>query len=150
MKVTYSGMLAPLTQADMNSKAMRLEEALKLGPTLDLEVTHTFGGDVYARQLYIPKGVTVVGEIHRTENLNMLIKGEISVTTDDGVKRLKAPAVIVAQAGAKRVGYAHEDTIWVTLHATKERDIEKIKSVFIAPCFEALASSPETIAIEGE
>lgn len=138
VKVTYSGLLA-VPQVDMNAKAVALEQAIRdSGTEVDFEVKHTFGGDVYARQLFIPKGHTVVGEIHKTENLNILLSGEISVTTDEGVQRLKAPAVVVAKPGSKRVGFAHEDTVWITLHATRERDLEKIKAHFIAPGFDAL------------
>jgi quercetin dioxygenase-like cupin family protein len=139
MKVTYSGMLAVNTQTDMNRKATVLEQEIRRqGCEVELAVKHTFGGDVYARQLFIPKGHVVVGEIHKTENLNILLSGEIAVTTEEGVQHLKAPAILVAKPGSKRVGVAIEDAVWVTFHATRERDLDKIKAHFIAPSFEAL------------
>jgi hypothetical protein len=34
--------------------------------------------------------------------------------------------------------YAREETIWVTVHVTKETDLAKIEEEIIAPSFESL------------
>ena len=34
--------------------------------------------------------------------------------------------------GTKRIAYAHEDTVWATVHGTHERDLDKIEAHFIA------------------
>ena len=33
-----------------------------------------------------------------------------------------------SKAGTKRAGLAHEDTVWITIHATKETDLKKIEA----------------------
>ena len=58
-------------------------------------------------------------------------QGELSILTDDGVVRVKAPYTVVSPPGTKRLAFAHEDTIWTTIHGTEEQDIEKIEDQFI-------------------
>ncbi len=97
-----------------------------------LPVTYYHGGGVFTGELFIPKGTIVVGKIHKFENLNVMTKGEMSVLVGDEVKRVKAPFVVVSKPGTKRIAYAHEDTIWMTFHATKEVDPNEVEKVFIA------------------
>lgn len=122
----------------LREKVMRLEEALKQLPQLPEDVHHHFAPGVYMRELRIPKGAVLTGKIHRTEHLNILASGEISVLTEHGVKRLKAPCVIKSSPGIKRAGYAHEDTVWICVHPTTETDLAKLEEQLIAPSFEAL------------
>lgn len=121
---------------DIKEKLERLEAALFAGETMELPVRHHFSHGVYARELFIPKGTVLVGKIHKFSQINIVSQGEISVLTDDGVKRIKAPYTLVSEAGAKRAGYAHEDTIWTTIHGTHETDLEKLEDELIAASFE--------------
>jgi hypothetical protein len=104
----------------------------KQQPQLDLKVIHYFSYGVYARELHIPKDTLLTGEIHKLENLNILSKGDISVLTEEGVKRVQAPFTIVSPPGTKRIAYAHDDCVWTTIHGTFETNIDKIKQFFIA------------------
>lgn len=100
---------------------------------VDLPVTHHFSLDVYAREMFIPKGTVLTGKIHKFENLNIMSKGELSILMEDGsVKRVKAPFTVVSPPGTRRVAYAHEDTIWTTIHGTPLTDLEEIESKFVA------------------
>lgn len=120
----------------MREKVQRLEETLRQYPQLPEQLTHHFADGVYARELFIPKDAVIVGKIHRFGHLNFLMKGDISVLTEHGIKRLKAPAVIKSSPGIKRAGYAHEDTIWITVHATTVTDLEKIEDQVICKTFD--------------
>jgi hypothetical protein len=122
----------------LREKVLRLEQWLKTFPPLPEDVRHHFAPGVYMRELRIPKGAVLTGKIHRTEHLNILAQGEISVLTEHGVQRLTAPAVIQSCAGIKRAGFAHEDTVWITVHPTTETDLAKLEELLIAPSFEAL------------
>lgn len=113
-------------------KVNAFEELLKAYPAVEMPVTDHFSEGVYARELFIPKGTTLTGKIHKFTNLNIMISGELSVLTEDGVKRIKAPFVVTSPPGTKRVAYAHEDTRWITIHGTHETDVDKIETEFIA------------------
>lgn len=111
---------------------------------IHIEPTHHFSTGIYAREIFIPKGTTLTGKIHRTEHLNIISQGDISVMTEHGIKRLKAPCTIVSKPGTKRVGYAHEDTVWTTIHGTNETDLVRLEEELIAETHEALLSPIET------
>lgn len=98
---------------------------------------HYFADGMYCREIFIPKGVVVVGKIHKHQHPNFIIEGDVSVLTEDGgVERIKAPKFMISSPGTKRLVYAHEDTIWTTIHATDERDLEKIEEEVIAKSYE--------------
>lgn len=104
----------------------RLENLLLMLPQIDLQTQHIIHGEVSARWGLIPKGCSMTGAITNRDNICVLF-GDITVTTDDGPRRLIGFHVLAAQAGAKRVGDANEDTWWATLHHTKLTDIREIE-----------------------
>jgi hypothetical protein len=76
------------------------------------------------------------------------MSGEVSVMTEDGgVERLKAPMSLITKAGTKRVIYCHSDVVWTTVHATKERDLEKIESEVIAKTYEELENKLDSSSV---
>ena len=82
--------------------------------------------------MFIPKGVVLTGAIHRSENLMFIRSGDITVWTEEGMKRVKGGALVKSLEGLKRVGYAHEDTLLTTVHfnPTNERDPEELWQLF--------------------
>lgn len=108
------------------------ERRLRALPQVEMRVVHHFSDGLYARELHIPKGTVLTGKIHKYRNLNIMSAGELSVLTEEGVKRVKAPFTIVSPPGTKRIAYAHEDTIWTTIHATEETDLARIEDHFTA------------------
>jgi hypothetical protein len=123
----------------IRDQIMNLETFMKAMPAqeqVELPVYHHFSKGVYARELRIPKGHVVVGKIHKYQNLNILAQGDITVVTEDGPLRIKAPAVVVSPPGVKRVGYAHEDTVWICVHATEQTDLDAIEEEVIAKTYD--------------
>ena len=119
-------------ELNTREKVLSLEILMREQPQLALKVEHFFSPGIYTRILYIPKGCMLTGKIHKQPILNIMTKGDISVLIGDEVKRIVAPFVIVSPAGSKKIGYAHEDTIWMGCHGTDEQDVEKIEKHFIA------------------
>jgi quercetin dioxygenase-like cupin family protein len=115
-----------------HEQAFALEHAIKNECDLiEGEVVHHHSHGVYGRELRIPAGSVVVGHIHKYENMNVLLEGEMTVVTDDGPKRVGPGFLIVSPPGTKRAAYAHTDCRWLTVHGTHETDIEKIEQQFI-------------------
>lgn len=104
---------------------------------MDLPVSHHFvektydTGGVYARELFIPAGTVAVGAIHKYPQLNIMASGVVDIATPDGIFRIKAPYTTVAPAGVQRVVYAHEDTVWITIHGIDEQDPEQIEKMVV-------------------
>ncbi len=113
-------------------KVFQWEALAKQAPQIELKVVHRFSYGVYARELYIPAGVILTGEIHKFENLNILSKGSMLVSVEDGMVMVDAPFTVVSPPGTKRIAKALTDCIWTTIHGTFERDVDKIKDYFIA------------------
>jgi hypothetical protein len=113
-------------------KILAFEELLKQQPQLDLKVINHFSHGVYARELLIPAGTILTGEIHKHSNLNLLMKGKIKVSIGDEIELIEAPFIVVSPPGTKRVAEALTECVWVTVHGTFETNINKIREYFIA------------------
>lgn len=122
----------PAQPVGMRAKVNQLEALMFERPQVELPVKHYFAQGVYGRELFIPAGTLLTGKIHKYEQLNILSQGEISVLTEEGVKRVKAPFHVVSPAGTKRIAYAHTDCTWTTIHQTELRDVDEIEAHFIA------------------
>jgi quercetin dioxygenase-like cupin family protein len=102
------------------------KEVSKL-PQYEPVTSHYFADGMYCRVVYREAGVITVGKVHKKEHFYMVIAGAIRVTTDDGVKDLHAPAVLVCSPGTKRIVVSLDDSVCVTVHRTDKRDIEEIE-----------------------
>jgi hypothetical protein len=115
-----------------------LETEMKKHPAVDITEKHHFSDGIYAREIFIPAGTMLTGKIHKTDHLNIVSQGKITVATEAGNKTVAAPYSFVAKAGTKRAGYAHTDTVWTTIHATQETDLDLIEREVITPDFGGL------------
>lgn len=97
---------------------------------------HTFVDGAYVREIFMPKGTLLTSKIHKITHPYFVMKGDVSVATEEGIVRIKAPFNGVTKAGTKRLLFTHADTIWITVHVTKEKDLNKIEEEIIAPTYE--------------
>lgn len=103
--------------------------------------SHFFAPGCYARMLFIPKGDVAIGKIHKTDHFNIICKGKVSVSTEDGpliVDATARPQIVVSGTGVKKAVYAIEDTWWINIHVTDETDLDKIEDEVIAKDFAEL------------
>lgn len=121
-----------LQEISIRDRLNDLETEMRNQPQLNLITDHFFSPGIYTRVLHIPKGCLLTGKIHKEPILNIMIKGEISVLLGEEVKHIIAPYICVSPAGSKKLGYAHEDTIWIGCHGTDDFDLVKIEKRFVA------------------
>lgn len=107
-------------------------ENAEIVANIELIVKHYFSYGVYARELFIPKHTILCGQIHKYQNLNILVKGKLDILIDNKIKQVEAPFIVVSPPGTKRIARALEDSIWITIHGTNETDLNKIEDCFIA------------------
>ena|SRR3990167_5641761 len=127
---------------------MGIEAALRETPTVLIgdspeylalcPLKHTFVDGAYVRELFMPKGMLFVTKIHKITHPYFLMKGDCSILTEEGVRRIEGPFSGVTMAGTKRVIYTHEDTVWITIHVTKSRDLDEIENEIIAKNFDEI------------
>ena len=84
----------------------------------DISTRHHLAGDVYGRSVVILADTFLVGLPHREDHLNVCV-GDITVWTDTGKVRLTGAHILPAKAGVMRVGFAHADTTWLSVHVNR-------------------------------
>lgn len=125
--------------AERRGKINALEVAMLQEEQVPIDVNHRFNGGIYAREITIPKGTLLTGRIHKFDHFDIMLSGDISVSTDTGeVKRLTGLNIMEGKAGKKRAGYAHEDTHWITFHCSEERNPEEMYEFLTCGSFEEL------------
>lgn len=119
------------SEVAQRSKIRALQDAMKEMPQIEEELFHHFCHGVYARQMNVPKGTVLVGKTHRRDCINFIMAGEVEVVSPEGRQRIKAPEIFVSPARTKRAMVAIEDLVWVTVHASEERDLDKLEDELI-------------------
>lgn len=84
--------------------------------TDQLQYRHFFGEGTYAREITIPIGTLLTARRYKVPHVCICSAGTITVW-EDGVDpvEISAPFTYVGKPGARRKGYAHEETVWTTI-----------------------------------
>ena len=97
---------------------------------------HTFVDGAYVRQMSMPAGMLLVSKIHKIKHAYFLLKGHVSVLTENGIVQLSAPYSGITEPGTKRVIYSHDDVVWTTIHVTDKTDVDEIEKDIIAESYD--------------
>jgi quercetin dioxygenase-like cupin family protein len=149
--IAQNEIIVPVSQAliddgdGLRSKIDKIEQEIAKLPQIEMVTNHHFAEGLYARELHIPAGTILTGKIHKTEHINIVSKGRIIVWTEAGMKEVSAPFTMVSYPGTKRVGYALEDTIWTTIHASNEKDLVKLEEQLIAKTYDEVQLTAQQI-----
>lgn len=133
-----------LSKHSFRKEILSIEEKMSKLPNVMLgdcfPLKHNFTDGIYTREISIPKGHLLISKIHKFSHPVFVMEGDISILSEEGIKRIKAPCMLISPVGAKRIGYAHENTKWVTVHRTNETDLKKIEEELIAKNFSDLTA----------
>jgi len=110
-------------------------------------VKHTFAGGCYVREIYNPAHELIVTKIHKKEHPFFLMKGEMSILTEEGIQNIKAPYQGVTKPGTKRAIYTHEECIFITVHATENTTIEDVEDEVVCTKYEDLPTGCDALEI---
>ena len=151
-----------MLKASVTQYEEELNRAIAEGEAEDakgkLTLTHHFSdyleeynAGVYAREMFIPKGVTAVGKIHRHSHLSFLLKGKIIVTSEftDRIT-VEAPQTFPSPAGSKKAVYALEDSILINVHMTRtpsEEYLDDIEKEVIAKSYTEIGMDEPNIEL---
>lgn len=112
-------LMLPLDLVDGFGKFEEVQDKLIDMPQIEWQTMHYFSEGVYTRVGYMPAGAIYTGFPHRHTTTNLVLQGAISVIVVDETGKaerkgvLKAPDIFVSQPNTKKIGYTHEDTIFV-------------------------------------
>jgi len=108
-----------------------IERELAELPQQELITNHVFAPGQYARSIFIPAGTLATTRIHLHGHVFVLSLG--SVSTWEGVKKgwqfMAAPHIGTTSPGTRRIVYAHQDTIWTTMHLNPRDETDPDKLV---------------------
>ena len=96
----------------------------------DLSTVHHQAQALYGRSIVVKAGTFLVGLPHKAGHLNVCV-GDITVWTEGGRQRLAGAHILTSKAHDMRVGFAHADTTWLTVHATDLTDIAEIEDSLV-------------------
>lgn len=123
----YSIMALPV-----NKKIQKIAQAVSILPQAECPIIHHFGPGLYIREVSVKAGTLAVGHYQKFEHLNILLKGKVTIVKDGGERvELTAPMIFVAPPGSK-VGYVHEDMVWLNIYSTNETDVNTLESTLLA------------------
>ena len=108
-----------------------------VGDSEIMPLKHSFSEGIYVREIFIPKGMFVIGKIHKLCHTFFLMKGKLRMLTPNGVEEIEAPFYGNAEAGTKRVIVALEDTIFVNVHPNPQniKEMDKLEEKFIVSSY---------------
>ena len=121
------------------SAVMRLQEMMRELPQAELETFHYFADGMYARVLPRKAGTLIVGKIHKKEHFYIVTKGCVEVASEEGTEIYHSGDVIVSKPGTKRAVLALEDSICMTVHRTKKKNLEDGILAKYGPVFKKLS-----------
>ena len=96
---------------------------------------HKFADGCYIREILMPAGQIIISKIHKKLHPYFIMRGKVSILTDDGIQHIQAPYSGITKPGTKRVLYMHEDTVFITVSVTDKTDLKEIEDEVIATDF---------------
>lgn len=120
-----------------------LEKTMFQFPQVDCPLVHRFTDGMYIREILMPAGTLVTTLLHKTNHPFVILKGKVSVWNNGDVEHLEAPYVGITNPGTRRLIVIHEDTTWITFHATDKTDPDEIAETICDTCPNPMLSREE-------
>lgn len=123
-----------------STKGVTGEDVNRMNP-----LRNSFADGCYVREVFNPAGALIITKIHKVEHPFFLLKGDMSILSEKGETRLQAPHYGITKPGTKRMIFCHTDCVFVTVHVTKETDLEKIEKEIIAESFDEIKNNEVSV-----
>jgi hypothetical protein len=94
---------------------------------ITIDPTHMFSDGMYFRTIEIPAGTVIEGKRHRNKTMNILLKGKMTIYDGEEAHEITAPFMVESEPNTKKLGYAHEDSVWLNVHRTDSTDLNEIE-----------------------
>lgn len=102
----------------------RLEDVVRGMPQLeDTVIHHYFAGGMYCRKVFNKANTLIIGKVHKKEHFYAICAGRVAV----GKREYVAGDVVESKVGTKRAVFVLEDSIRLTVHKTKKRNLDAIE-----------------------
>lgn len=102
----------------------------------EIPVRHEFIGGIYARTMFMRKGIIATSKCHLVKHRVIVSFGKIAVVTDRIQEIIVAPCSFITYPGTKRALLALEDTVWTTYHETDCQDVETLENTLVVDSYD--------------
>lgn len=120
--------------APTRAQLVELEHAIRDNlPAVPYETLHTHAPGLYIRSMRMPAGSVATGRVHTTEHIFILTRGEMTIATEEGVRRIGAGYQCISKPGTKRAVFCHTDVECSNVHITTETDLVKLEAALVEP-----------------
>lgn len=118
-----------LLQTQALEDTLESEGLNEVGIINDMGLIDILCGNMYSRALTIYKGTFLTGKIHKKPYIDIFVSGDVTVKNfiegeEESIERLTEFKFLQGIPGRKRVLYAHEDTLWITIDPTTAKTID--------------------------
>jgi hypothetical protein len=113
------------------TEIFKLQETMKTMEQVIPHIDHFFSDNVYGRLCIMEADDRVIGKVHKTNHLSILLEGTATISSKYGTATYKAPHIIYAFKGDKRAVLAHTKVKYLTIHVTDETDLDKLEAVTV-------------------
>ena len=117
-------------------RIMLLQAKLESFPQMEIPIRHQFCDGLYARTVWVPGNIMTVTRIYKVDHVVVISEGEVSIRSEFGGGRAKAPHIFTAKAGSKRAIFHHTDVVWTTVLPSTSSDIGENEDRVYASSYE--------------
>ena len=128
-------------------KIEAIQEHLKIDYGNNTIITSNYAEGVYVRECIIPAHSFIIGEIHRTEHVALMVYGHMLVwDPENGTIELEGYHKTISKPGIKRVAYTFKETLFITCHAAKSypTDEKEIRKIYTFPNYTSFLQAQDT------
>lgn len=114
------------------ASTVQAAEVFEIGGPVDINTMHHHADGLYGRSVFIKAGTFLAGLPHRAGHINVCV-GDITVWTEGRSHRLTGAHILPSAPGTARVGFAHADTTWLSVHRNDSgsTDLEAIEAALV-------------------
>lgn len=143
--------MLPIAEKPVNLDPAIIAAGLVGLPQTECPVVHHFSDGVYIREMLIPAGTFIVGHAHKAGGINFMLQGSGVLFVDGVARKVDAPQMIHAGAGAKMM-HALTDVVWMNVFPNHDniKDIDSLESRLVDKSDEFLALQKEMLRVESD
>jgi len=93
----------------------------------DLDISHFFVGDEYAKLTKIDAGVKLTQHVHRFDHCSILLIGKVQLEVDGEQRTCVAPCRMVIEAGKAHEVTALTPALWACLWDNPEGETDPVR-----------------------
>jgi quercetin dioxygenase-like cupin family protein len=99
----------------------------------EIPITHEFADQIYIRKMIMPADYVVAGATHKHKHAWFLLQGKVTIKEKGETVTHIAPCYTISKPGAKRIIYAHEKSIFISVHKnpSNTKNIKKLEKQIV-------------------